>query len=574
MNYYLKYLKYKQKYLDLKNLDLIGGLSLSKYNYNNLDGGVPGIASDYEHYAHLLDDYVNEEIADYWRTNVNSTTFSGNSGFQGVHQPGYYLMFYDSDGQYYDTKNDAEDDKHHPNFFQNHIHLLKSTIINRHNAISFTLKFKNKQIKILTECFLDAKHLNKYCKNKGIVGYDKLRMMIFLLKDFRKTYDYATIIDNQYDILLDDFDTNLTYEFNGVIHPILTKREINKCIETLETYAIICTAISKIDEINTGRTGEINLYEAMNPTQYNQYLREMNLDDFAMTNGKQRYTIRQSQIQDKKEEFLRKTKEFIEDSEKLIIQMSQVIFDFKSDYNIPFKEVFSQQLIEETIKEMNKYLREFYSRSDGTYETKIHKMNDDSITKTNSILEVMKNYNSLKQSLEENALKIREVNEDNSHHNTLKDIDLNINEMLALNEQNEPFILIRRYNWTEDTKLLLPELLSKLRKWVHWPRWYDWLEKYINRNIEYRRRIIERAHKLEQIKPHLEYLKKKEEKEQRLREAGSGEAGSGEAGSREAGSGEAGSGEAGSGEAGSGEAGSGRPIRTNYASKRHRPYAR
>ena len=33
MNYYLKYLKYKQKYLDLKNLDLIGGLSLSKCNY-------------------------------------------------------------------------------------------------------------------------------------------------------------------------------------------------------------------------------------------------------------------------------------------------------------------------------------------------------------------------------------------------------------------------------------------------------------------------------------------------------------------------------------------------------------
>jgi len=145
MNYYLKYLKYKQKYLDLKNLDLIGGLSLSN---NNLEGGVPGIASDYEEHAHLLDDYGNEEIADYWRTNINSTTFSANTGIGGVHQPGYYLMFYDSNGDYYDTTNDENADPRNPKFFNNHIHLLESKFVNGRNAISFILKLKKKKIKI------------------------------------------------------------------------------------------------------------------------------------------------------------------------------------------------------------------------------------------------------------------------------------------------------------------------------------------------------------------------------------------------------------------------------------------
>jgi hypothetical protein len=41
MNYYLKYLKYKKKYLDLKNLDLNGGIGLN--NYKDLEGGVLGL---------------------------------------------------------------------------------------------------------------------------------------------------------------------------------------------------------------------------------------------------------------------------------------------------------------------------------------------------------------------------------------------------------------------------------------------------------------------------------------------------------------------------------------------------
>jgi hypothetical protein len=41
MNNYLKYLKYKQKYLDLKNLNLNGSLNIN--NYKDFDGGVGGI---------------------------------------------------------------------------------------------------------------------------------------------------------------------------------------------------------------------------------------------------------------------------------------------------------------------------------------------------------------------------------------------------------------------------------------------------------------------------------------------------------------------------------------------------
>jgi hypothetical protein len=443
MNYYLKYLKYKQKYLDLKNLDLIGGLSLSN---NNLEGGVPGIASDYEEHAHLLDDYGNEEIADYWRTNINSTTFSANTGIGGVHQPGYYLMFYDSNGDYYDTTNDENADPRNPKFFNNHIHLLESKFVNGRNAISFILKLKNNKIKINQQCFTDAEHLNEYCKIKGIVGYDKLRMMIFLLKD-SSCIDYH-LTNNQYDILLNITNPKLTYVINGVKRPILTRREITKCIETLETYAIICTAISKIDEINTGRTGGTILYEAMNPTQFNQYLVDTknngNLELFKIV----------------QQDFLRKTEELILDSKKLIIKMGQVIFDLKSDFGVEFSPAFSDQL------------------------------------------KLIQAYISLKESLEENALKIREVNEDNSHHLLIEDMGLDKNEMLTLNSQDEPYNFPRRYNWDTDEKNILSDMLSTQNEFTHWPKWYDWLvkRKDISKdNIEYRKRVEQRAIKLEEM---------------------------------------------------------------------------
>jgi hypothetical protein len=489
MNYYLKYLKYKQKYLDLKNLDLIDGLSLSNNNYNNLDGGVHGIASDYEEHAHLLDDYANEEIADYWRTNINSTTFSANPRTGWIHQPGYYLMFYDSNGDYYDTTNDEKDHPRNPKFYDNHIHLLESKLENGRNVISFILKLKKNKIKIDPQCLSDAEHLNKYCKKKGIVGYDKLRMMIFLLKDFPNIYYTPTHqTDNQYDILLDINDPKLTYEINGVIRPILTRREITKCIETLEMFAIICTAISKIDEINTGGTGVINFYEAMNPTQFNQYLSEINVTELSSYKQKERYRVRKEQIQDKKEDFLEKTKELIVDSEESIILISQLIQQFKTDYKLDESVAISKQLIDATLIKMKRETRSNYSQSnDGTYEERRQQMDKEIETKTNLIEKVLKDYNSLKQSLEKNALKIREVNEDNSPHLliTLEDMDLDKNVILSL--QRESFT---------------------------WPNWYDWLvkRKDISKdNIEYRKRVEQRANKLEAIRPHLEYMEREEE---------------------------------------------------------------
>ena len=128
MNYYLKYLKYKQKYLDLKNLDLIGGLSLSYNNYDDLEGGVLNFKSDIE-LENSHDHYNIREITKLWKnTGVSEISYS-------EQQPGYYLMypqrltcvgrrgnekepqeicFYNAD-----TGNDDID---------NHIHVLTSTI--------------------------------------------------------------------------------------------------------------------------------------------------------------------------------------------------------------------------------------------------------------------------------------------------------------------------------------------------------------------------------------------------------------------------------------------------------------
>jgi hypothetical protein len=386
-------------------------------------------------------------------------------------------MFYDSNGEYYDITNDENDDPRNPKFFDNHIHLVESKLENGYNAISFILKLKNTHIKINPQCFLDAEHLNKYCKKKGIVGYDKLRMMIFLLKDFTNIYYTPHQTDKQYDILLDITDPKLTYEINGFTRPILTRREIGTCIETLETYAIICTAISKIDEFNTGGTGETILYEAMNPTQFNQYLRQIDPTKLSSNDQIERYRFRQGQIQDKKEDFLKKTNELIVNSKKLIIKMSQLIFDLKTYSEVEFTKAFSDDI------------------------------------------KMLKSYESLNRLLEENALKIREVNEDNSHQVTLKDMDLDKDEMLTKNGQGKPYLLPYRYNWDEDEKGLMEETIFENR-WFHWPKWYDWLVKR-ERVIftEYNKRVGTRAIQLEEIKPHIEHMKKIEEREEQSERA-------------------------------------------------------
>jgi hypothetical protein len=74
MNYYLKYLKYKQKYLDLKNLVLNGGFSFN--NYNDLEGGILGLRPikkdmiPYQHYNPEI-----EKLAEYWKSATGPVSY-------------------------------------------------------------------------------------------------------------------------------------------------------------------------------------------------------------------------------------------------------------------------------------------------------------------------------------------------------------------------------------------------------------------------------------------------------------------------------------------------------------------
>jgi hypothetical protein len=291
MNYYLKYLKYKQKYLDLKNLDLIGGLSLN--NYTDLEGGVFGILSDVEEYKNQVQDLTLESIADKWRTKINSTSYSKNVkqiydentgeliGEKKL-QPGYYLMFYDSNGDYYDASDDETINSHNPKFYDNHIHLLKTKVDKfGNNSIEFNITINptdtiegRKKIKIKQELLTQALSLNKYCEENNIKGYDKLRMFIFLLK-MNEEYDLKDfIVIGDYKITYSPSEnTHLYSHNNGDILPVFSDEDKEKCIQELDTYAIICTALKIINKTMTGETtGETTVTDRMNSTHFLIYL--------------------------------------------------------------------------------------------------------------------------------------------------------------------------------------------------------------------------------------------------------------------------------------------------------------
>jgi len=291
MNYYLKYLKYKQKYLDLKNLDLIGGLSLN--NYTDLEGGVFGILSDIKEYQLQVQDLTLESIADKWRTKINSTSYSKN--VQQIYdentgeligekklQPGYYLMFYDSNGDYYDASDDETINPRNPKFFDNHIHLLKTKVDKfGNNSIEFNITINptdtiggRKKIIIKQELLTQALSLNKYCEENNIKGYDKLRMFIFLLK-MNEEYDLKNfIVIRDYKITYSPSEnTHLYSHNNGDILPVFSDEDKEKCIQELDTYAIICTALKIINKTMTGETtGETTVTDRMNSTQFLIYL--------------------------------------------------------------------------------------------------------------------------------------------------------------------------------------------------------------------------------------------------------------------------------------------------------------
>jgi len=106
MNYYLKYLKYKQKYLDLKNLDLNGGISIN--NYKDLKGGVDPI----------------QDLINSWIKNRYGTATHDRRG-------GCYLML--------DTS--VADD------IDNHIHVYQVWQDERHIIFHYSLKILGRHVR-------------------------------------------------------------------------------------------------------------------------------------------------------------------------------------------------------------------------------------------------------------------------------------------------------------------------------------------------------------------------------------------------------------------------------------------
>ena len=172
MNYYLKYLKYKQKYLDLKNLDLIGGLSLNNYNYNDLEGGVIGLKENKTDHKNI------EDIAKLWQNvSLVSHTLTPNPETQRI-QPGYFLNFqvlkpyrgYNSEVMEKYVKSEFDDQ-------DNHIHLLDSKISKRfipdakekgesftedQIIITYNLKVDGKGIVIPKECMREIRSKSRF----------------------------------------------------------------------------------------------------------------------------------------------------------------------------------------------------------------------------------------------------------------------------------------------------------------------------------------------------------------------------------------------------------------------------
>jgi hypothetical protein len=163
MSYYLKYLKYKQKYLDLKNLDLFSGISLGNYNYKDLEGGVLGTRSvplgpyDTEN-PFLVENELLEVIANFWCNNVSITSFSppiskdcaATNEKEDISkkeaQDGYYLNYekkkINGNGNTYSYEYNSHDS------FSNHIHIINAIERKTNFEITYILKINCKYYKI------------------------------------------------------------------------------------------------------------------------------------------------------------------------------------------------------------------------------------------------------------------------------------------------------------------------------------------------------------------------------------------------------------------------------------------
>jgi len=254
MSYYLKYLKYKQKYLDLKNLDLIGGLSLGNYNYKDLEGGFIGLKSDIDS-DESSDHYNIREISRFWKNNVSEVSYS-----EG--QPGYFLMYQKrvklvgedrTTGQlkemcYYepDTGSESRD---------NHIHLVESTIEYRYPeplrtrksfiCIKFCLKIKS--FGVVVPPYVINRIKNTLDGNPNSSSLEKEVLIANILDEERdiENYKKSGAANNQ-EILIEVTDERKDGK--------LSSDELEKVKEYLQLQEQVCLVLKNNQEILTNVT--------------------------------------------------------------------------------------------------------------------------------------------------------------------------------------------------------------------------------------------------------------------------------------------------------------------------------
>jgi hypothetical protein len=217
MDYYLKYLKYKQKYLDLKYNDLEGG----KYGLKTFDSEYNLEGMKYyekENFNNM------EDLAIIWNKEGSTTSYSTTPNPKtNKIQPGYYFNFnfinssnpIQSNAPSLDAppletpstntplsnKHDRFDD------FKNHIHVISVENINDNYKVRFTLKVNglplkldDKTIEKINKNFdyikgkTDIKEINKYLPIKNILNIapdikDKKNLAQYIYeKKFRRLY--------------------------------------------------------------------------------------------------------------------------------------------------------------------------------------------------------------------------------------------------------------------------------------------------------------------------------------------------------------------------------------------------
>jgi hypothetical protein len=234
MEYYLKYLKYKEKYLDLKYNDLEGGKYglktgekyLNEYNNYNLEG------------IKDIDDM--EKLAIEWNRKVSTTSYSTTQNERNRIQPGYYFNF-----NFINSSNPIQSNA--PSLdappldtplldvqllnaqsrsskydFNNHIHVI--SVENKHNfyKVMFILKVNGSKLK------LDEVIINEIFKViKDETDIKKISKLINVYLSYKKRNNIA--IENEQNLRQYIYEENL-----------------ENCIKKLIIYSIICKEYLKV----------------------------------------------------------------------------------------------------------------------------------------------------------------------------------------------------------------------------------------------------------------------------------------------------------------------------------------